>query len=421
MLELLLLAVDPPTISYDAIFADTVRRGTLVRRVDGYGEMHPPVAEIRIASGDVRVGMPALVDAGWPAMTGHVSKVTADRVSITIDHPPENLRERRVAAQIEVDAIDDALSLSANPSLKADSSIGLFKIAADGLSASRVTIRTGRVVGHRIVIREGAAAGDRLILSKVNVGDDVAEIRLVPPKPGSPPAPPKGAGDMVDAGGYKIRMLVQGSGEKAVILIYGGFGGRFEAWTPVADRLKDIARVVMYDRGGHRLSEPAPAPRDSKHLAAELHTALKNAGVAPPYVIVGTSMGAIHARVFAHDFPKDTAGLVLIDPTAEDYGAQSISTAGMSDGYRLEAEMMATDFQQARESWPLPATTIITSLHPGADLMQESPMRWLDVHDAFAEKAKATHIVTEKHGHNVQDEDPAYVAEIIRKALKPRE
>src|SRR5580700_8212995 len=125
---------------------------------------------------------------------------------------------------------------------------------------------------------------------------------------------------MVDAGGYRVRMRIEGSGPRSVVFISGGFGGRFESWMPVSSKLTTIARVVLYDRGGSGESEAAPGPRDSKHIASELHTALASAGVKPPYIVVGQSIGGIHARVFAHEFPKDVAGMVLVDPTAEDYG-----------------------------------------------------------------------------------------------------
>ena len=36
--------------------------------------------------------------------------------------------------------------------------------------------------------------------------------------------------------------------------------------------------------------------------------------VAPPYVLLAHSAGALYARQFAHDYPKLVAGMVLIDP-----------------------------------------------------------------------------------------------------------
>jgi pimeloyl-ACP methyl ester carboxylesterase len=244
---------------------------------------------------------------------------------------------------------------------------------------------------------------------------------------------------MVDAGGYKVRMRIEGEG-RVVVFISGGFGGRFESWMPLASKLKSSGRAVLYDRGGSGESEAAPAPRDSKHIASELRTALQNAGVKGPWVIVGQSLGGIHARVFAHEYPQDVAGLVLIDPTAEDYGEEFVKARGeearregaasdaamaaemkkMPAGVQLEYNSLNVDFQQAREAWPLPMVPmlVITSLHPGADLNHASPMLWLALHRELANRAGAKQVVTETLGHNMQNEDPEFVAKEIRELIR---
>src|SRR5262245_39769715 len=67
--------------------------------------------------------------------------------------------------------------------------------------------------------------------------------------------------------------------------------------------------------GGHWGSEPGPKPRDARQLALELHSALKQANIPPPYIFVGYSMGGIYSRVFARMFPDEVSGIVFIDPS----------------------------------------------------------------------------------------------------------
>jgi pimeloyl-ACP methyl ester carboxylesterase len=39
---------------------------------------------------------------------------------------------------------------------------------------------------------------------------------------------------------------------------------------------------------------------------------LVNAGVSPPYVLVGHALGGLHIRVYQNLYPSDVAGMVLV-------------------------------------------------------------------------------------------------------------
>ena len=85
--------------------------------------------------------------------------------------------------------------------------------------------------------------------------------------------------------------------------------------------IAEFTRVCIYDRAGIGQSEPAPAGerRTPRTQVRELHELLRAAGVAPPYVVVGHSWGGFLARLFAHDYPNDTVGIVLVDATTFPY------------------------------------------------------------------------------------------------------
>jgi pimeloyl-ACP methyl ester carboxylesterase len=55
-----------------------------------------------------------------------------------------------------------------------------------------------------------------------------------------------------------------------------------------------------------------------KQEAYELHLLLKKSGIRGPYVLVGHSIGGLIARVYAAQYPKEVAGMVLVDSTHED-------------------------------------------------------------------------------------------------------
>lgn len=128
------------------------------------------------------------------------------------------------------------------------------------------------------------------------------------------PVPP---GRLVDVGGYRLHLDCTGEGGPAVVLISGAGDFSFD-WSLVQPRASRFARVCSYDRAGLAWSDLGPTPRTMRQDAHELHTLLANAGVRPPYVLVGHSVGGLVARVYAQRYPREVAGVVLVDSTTED-------------------------------------------------------------------------------------------------------
>jgi pimeloyl-ACP methyl ester carboxylesterase len=122
---------------------------------------------------------------------------------------------------------------------------------------------------------------------------------------------------MISVDGHRMHIKCTGQGEPSVIL-EGPLTGLSATWRPVQEGIARFTRVCSYDRAGYGWSEPGPLPRSSERIARELHALLAQAGVRPPYVMVGASAGGYHVRVFAGDFPGDVAGMVLVDSSHPD-------------------------------------------------------------------------------------------------------
>jgi pimeloyl-ACP methyl ester carboxylesterase len=122
-------------------------------------------------------------------------------------------------------------------------------------------------------------------------------------------------GQIVDVGGYRLHINCTGEGSPTVV-IEAGWGDSSAGWAWVQPEVAKTTRVCTYDRAGMGWSESSPEPRTAREYAKELHTLLANANEPGPYVLVGHSMGGYTILVYAHDYPDEVSGLVLVDSQA---------------------------------------------------------------------------------------------------------
>ena len=174
----------------------------------------------------------------------------------------------------------------------------------------------------------------------------------------------------VNSGAGSLEMLVTGSGKPAVIF-ESGFDDTLEDWAGVTAVLSPRTTTVAYDRAGIGGSPMNAKPRTALQIAEELHTALLNAKIAPPYLLVGHSAGGMYVRVFAHLYPADVAGIVLVDPAPEGfYGLMArkypdlwkafLQQLQSSTSPGVRAQMVSNDktVEQVSSAWPLPSVPI---------------------------------------------------------------
>jgi pimeloyl-ACP methyl ester carboxylesterase len=119
----------------------------------------------------------------------------------------------------------------------------------------------------------------------------------------------------VDVGGHRLHLLALGQRHQDPAVILESGAGAGIGWDHVRNQIAQFTQVITYDRAGIGQSQPGPQPRDARMVAGELHAALHQANVPPPYLLVGQSLGGLYVQVFAAMFPDETAGLVLVDPT----------------------------------------------------------------------------------------------------------
>jgi pimeloyl-ACP methyl ester carboxylesterase len=116
-------------------------------------------------------------------------------------------------------------------------------------------------------------------------------------------------GTLIDVGGYRVHLYCIGSGSPAVVIVGAGYS--FD-WALVQPDVSKFTQVCAYDHSGIAWSDPGPTDSCSLRVS-EVHSALKNAKISGPFVLVGHSLGALVARLYAAKYADDVAGMVIVD------------------------------------------------------------------------------------------------------------
>jgi pimeloyl-ACP methyl ester carboxylesterase len=250
-----------------------------------------------------------------------------------------------------------------------------------------------------------------------------------------------------DVEGRFIRLSCKGAGIPTVV-IDAGMGTapvEDEGWRAIAAQVEQVTRVCLYDRAGLGQSDPAPpGPRSSLDAARDLHTALSAAGVEGPYLLVGHSVGGLHAQVFAAQYPHDTAGLVLVSTTHPDQfstwlallpasapgeepaltEARSFLTSMQADPSKNEEHLdMHASAAQAHQLTSLGNKPVIVLTHSPRFRMVPGLAEPIAVRLEDATQRMQRHFLTlstnarqnvaERAGHGLPHESPAFVVDGI--------
>ena len=231
----------------------------------------------------------------------------------------------------------------------------------------------------------------------------------------------------------RMHLFVSGSGSTTVVL-EAGAAGDSRTWVKVQPPLSRHARVVSYDRLGYGQSQSAKRPRTAAVMAEQLREGLRNAGIAPPYLLVAHSFGGIISRVFAGLYPSEVMGLVLVDPALETFYSRAATEAPQAYLKQLEEDLLwaetgaaepvrreylgyeASLLQARLASLPAPLSMTILSASK-MELAPELLAIWLEEHARWAEKVGARRIVVD-HGHRIPQERPELVVNAVTSLLR---
>ena len=238
-------------------------------------------------------------------------------------------------------------------------------------------------------------------------------------------------GTRVRVEGRKAHLLCEGTGHPTVVL-EAGLGDTLDTWSWVQPEVARFTRVCAYDRPGLGASAPVDGPRTSDRIVEELRILLDSAPVARPYVLVGHSFGSLNVRLFASRYPERVAGLVLVDPTHEDF--PKIERELRSDWERRKVETALTLAPEAtraemggieesarlvREAPAFSGIPVLILSSGRPDGSAEFRETWTRLQKDLAERIPgATRLVSHGSGHYIQYDDPDFVVDAIRQIFE---
>jgi pimeloyl-ACP methyl ester carboxylesterase len=257
------------------------------------------------------------------------------------------------------------------------------------------------------------------------------------------PAPAKEG--IIDAGGHKLRYQCYGEGAPTII-IEAGAGDKptlTSNWNAVIQGVYPTTRICIYDR--------VPAST-SQEVAENLHALLGKIPLPGPYILVAHSLGGWHARVFAHLYPEDVAGLILVDTTPTSPEAaiayatayptySSDEPAGITQNRMSEADIytgevmpsmdgldMEASNEQARQAGSFGDIPLVVigripgpSSFPGLDPVAQEQLGAIMLKveaDLTTLSSKGIFIVATTHDHLISLYQPQIIIEAITQMVK---
>jgi GWxTD domain-containing protein len=169
-------------VALSAIWPDTVKRGDMVRRVRGLGVLGQDGAvEVQFSASarqELAMGKLATVDLRGSMGSGRVARISESGVTVQLDAPPSAAPGAQVDVSVDLDTLRDVVYVGRPVYAAANSQGALFKLDADGRTATLVPVRFGRASVNQIEVVSGLVPGDRVILSDMTAYLSVGKVQI---------------------------------------------------------------------------------------------------------------------------------------------------------------------------------------------------------------------------------------------------
>ena len=122
----------------------------------------------------------------------------------------------------------------------------------------------------------------------------------------------------VSVNGHKMNVCIRGNkeAEYTVVSLQGlnNMANVVEMET-ATEPLFDKYQFAFVDRAGYGLSEDTHEEQTVEQVVSDYRTALTNAGLKAPYILMGHSFGGVYASYWEMTYPDEIKAVIYIDPT----------------------------------------------------------------------------------------------------------
>ena len=163
-----------------------VAPGTTLAKVVQPDQLKASLKIAETQARDIQIGQPAEVDTHNGVVPGKVMRIdpAVQNGTVTVDVElagalPQGARpDLSVDGTIDLDRMTDVLFVGRPAFGNENSTISLFRVSADGKTATRVPVKVGRASVNSIQVIDGLNVGDVVILSDMSRWDAVDRVQL---------------------------------------------------------------------------------------------------------------------------------------------------------------------------------------------------------------------------------------------------
>ncbi len=125
---------------------------------------------------------------------------------------------------------------------------------------------------------------------------------------------------LYSAGDYNMNINIYGDGKNKIVVMPGSGDAEFTVnMKKFSEHLSDDISLVVVTRPGYGLCEETDHEITTEYIVESTRTALQNAGVEAPYILMPHSLSGIYGTYWENTYPEEVKGVIFLDSVNEAY------------------------------------------------------------------------------------------------------